>query len=37
MKDVDDYNSNNTNQLNINEVKEILLKLDFIDEILKNK
>ncbi len=35
MKDVNDYNSNNTKQLNINEVKEILLNLDFIEEILK--
>ena len=31
---VDDYNSHNTKRLNINEMKNLLLKLDFINEAL---
>ncbi len=37
MKDVNDYNSNNTNQLNVKAVKEMLLKLDYINDILNEK
>jgi UDP-glucose 4-epimerase len=34
MKDVSDYNSNNTKQLNVEEVKKLLLNLDYVDNIL---
>jgi UDP-N-acetylglucosamine 4,6-dehydratase/5-epimerase len=36
MKDIGDYNSNNTKQLNVEEVKNLLLNLDYIDNILNN-
>jgi len=31
----DDYNSSNTCRLNVEETKELLLKLDFVQEALK--
>ena len=34
MKDISDYNSNNTKQLNIEKVKELLLNLDYVVDIL---
>ena len=34
MKDITDYNSNNTKQLNIEKVKELLLNLDYVVDIL---
>lgn len=34
LSDVDDYTSHNTERLNVQEVKELLLKLDFIQETL---
>ena len=36
MDSVDDYNSQNTELLSVSEVKEILLKLDYIQQELKN-
>ena len=36
MDSVDDYNSQNTELLRVDEVKEILLKLDYIQQELKN-
>ena len=34
MKDITDYNSNNTKQLDIKKVKELLLNLDYVSNIL---
>lgn len=36
LQQIDDYNSNNTQQLNIEQIKEKLVKLDYIQEELKN-
>lgn len=36
MTDIVDYNSNNTRQLNVEEVQELLLKLDYINNIINN-
>ncbi|VAW80305.1 Capsular polysaccharide biosynthesis protein CapD, partial [hydrothermal vent metagenome] len=34
MSEIDDYTSHNTEQLNVNAVKELLLRLDFVQETL---
>lgn len=34
---VEDYNSHNTTRLNVDEVKKLLLKLDFINDVFKSK
>jgi UDP-N-acetylglucosamine 4,6-dehydratase len=36
LQQVEDYNSHNTERLNIEQIKEKLLKLDYIKEELKN-
>jgi len=34
---VEDYNSHNTTRLSVPEVKKLLLKLDFIKDVLANR
>ena len=36
LQEVEDYNSHNTERLNIEQIKEKLLNLDYIKEELKN-
>ncbi len=36
LQEAEDYNSHNTERLNIEEIKEKLLKLDYIQKELKN-
>jgi UDP-N-acetylglucosamine 4,6-dehydratase len=36
ISDVEDYNSHNTTRLGVPEVKELLMKLDYINEVLNN-
>ena len=37
LPELEDYNSHNTKQLNIKEIQEKLLSLEYLQNILKNK